>query len=624
MLRFLRPCRRGADDEPLPATVTRLLAPHKALLAHTQTVLGLADDDYVALITPLVRGWAGYCLHLPASQHHHHREPGGLLRHGLEAAYWAAQATDDRLLHRDAASPSQRYRQEPRWRLATYVAALLHDVGRPVTDLTVYDADAPQCRWDPERQRQDQWAAANRVRRPTWRWHQERRYTDHDAHALPIADRLIPHGLTDWLREHCPEAVTELRQTLANRHTDKPLPELVVFGDRASVHNDIKARGQDPNVEGVRGLDELIVEAMQSFLKEGYWRVNTEGARVWATAEDAWVVTPVGIEDIIARLHRHAVRRLPGHPQTVVQEMVNYGIVRPYPLDDGTHRNVLRIKPERLPTSLWAVRVALHHLWPEPADAPEAAAVAVQPMEESSPSPAPTAEQGAARPTTSSPGGTPSPRAASPATALDTTPPTPATPTLEAARAALEAEAERLGAHLVDVAARRLDGDFPERAPIDRQSGRLILRWPEGAYQPRLACKTALESLGWVEADPDTGGSLRRDASDQQYLVLAGTPHAVLAPLLPEGEASSADTATDARDVAERILDDYQQGNRVADERNGSACRLRLETVRELAGAHGLSRNELQAALLNAGARHDERGNLCLPGPPTTDATDDG
>ncbi|MFA7098079.1 MAG: TraI domain-containing protein, partial [Gammaproteobacteria bacterium] len=110
---------------------------------------------------PAIQRFASFAHLLPASQSHHHRGAGGLLRHSLEVGLWALQSAD-RVLLDAAKTPSRRREMEPRWQLAVFLAALCHDAGKPVTDLSVTDRDRAAI-WKPIKEDLYAWAARNEI-----------------------------------------------------------------------------------------------------------------------------------------------------------------------------------------------------------------------------------------------------------------------------------------------------------------------------------------------------------------------------------------------------------------------------------------------------------------------------
>lgn len=72
----------------------------------------------------------------PASENHHHAHAGGLLDHSLEAACYAARLRQNYLFPSDAA-PEDQAAQSERWTTVIIYAALLHDLGKLITDIEV-------------------------------------------------------------------------------------------------------------------------------------------------------------------------------------------------------------------------------------------------------------------------------------------------------------------------------------------------------------------------------------------------------------------------------------------------------------------------------------------------------
>ena len=115
-----------------------------------------AIREYVAdekrfgdLYLPIIERLARYVYTLPASERHHHAESGGLFEHSIQVAMNGMRAFDARPIRiRDGFGytvVSETHREMPRWKLALFVALLLHDVGKVFT-MTVR---AGGREWDP-------------------------------------------------------------------------------------------------------------------------------------------------------------------------------------------------------------------------------------------------------------------------------------------------------------------------------------------------------------------------------------------------------------------------------------------------------------------------------------------
>lgn len=79
---------------PPVAPLDKILATQAELIEKVRNSLGFTVDDFNRLVLPVIQRYAAFVHLLPASESHHHRGAGGLFRHGLEVAFWAAQASE--------------------------------------------------------------------------------------------------------------------------------------------------------------------------------------------------------------------------------------------------------------------------------------------------------------------------------------------------------------------------------------------------------------------------------------------------------------------------------------------------------------------------------------------------
>src|SRR5581483_11177521 len=138
------------------ASMSRLMATQQELINRLRQTLGLERDIFDSLIMPVIQRYVAFVHLLPASEAHHHRGAGGLLRHGLEAAFFAARASEG-IVFLPFGTPRERHELEPRWHVAVALAGLLHDLGKSVADVTVTDRDG-RTEWQPYLQTLLEWA----------------------------------------------------------------------------------------------------------------------------------------------------------------------------------------------------------------------------------------------------------------------------------------------------------------------------------------------------------------------------------------------------------------------------------------------------------------------------------
>lgn len=332
----------------LPAVAPqRLIDSQNELLVQLDRVVtvnaGLYEKHYKAVL----HRFASYCHLLPASQGHHHRGAGGLLRHSIEVGLWAAQASDKLLLDLGK-TPAQRRQIEPRWQATAFIAGLCHDIGKPATDIVVTSADRIKV-WKPLSQNLSDWAAENKLSSYFLDWKQGRA-KQHIALSTLLAERIVGVETLAWIEEGGTELIVWLMEALnANPGARNPLYDLVVKADQASVDRDMKTLGVAmAGYEIGVPVERHLTDIMRRLIKEGVWSVNVPGARVWNIDGAIFVVWPAA-GDEIARLVRED--GIPGIPRTgdgILDMLVERQLAFVRDSEDG--ERLWKIAPEVLVT----------------------------------------------------------------------------------------------------------------------------------------------------------------------------------------------------------------------------------------------------------------------------------
>ena len=314
---ILEPIYQWSDEEipryPPFMKGLPVVPPEKLLETQAELLNRLSDT---AITTPpafarfyvsAIERFASFAHLLPASQSHHHRGAGGLLRHSLEVGLWALQSADKVLL--DAArTPSQRREMEPRWQFAVFAGALCHDAGKPVTDLVVTHRD---------------WATRNRIDAYFLDW-REGRSRQHTALANLIADRIIGAEALEWIGEGGTELIVWLLESLnGNPGPTNRIHDLVVKADQASVERDLKSlgvamAGYDLGVPVERHLTDI----MRRLIREGIWRVNEPGARLWNLGGHLYLIWPAAGEEIARQVGEDGIPGIPRTPDGILDMLV--------------------------------------------------------------------------------------------------------------------------------------------------------------------------------------------------------------------------------------------------------------------------------------------------------------
>ena len=127
--------------EALP--IEQLLAEHEPLLGRIKLCYGADRATFDRDLMPLVCRYASYVHLLPATPDNYFKTPGGLLRLGLETAFFALQGTDAHIFSGKATITARR-ELEPRWRIATFVGGLCCELHRVLSHLIATTAEGEE------------------------------------------------------------------------------------------------------------------------------------------------------------------------------------------------------------------------------------------------------------------------------------------------------------------------------------------------------------------------------------------------------------------------------------------------------------------------------------------------
>lgn len=301
---------------------SKLLETQKELIDRIADAAILSGDPFQRHFYAALERFASYAHLLPASQSHHHRGAGGLLRHSFEVALWALQSADKVLLD-SAKTPFQRREMEPRWQLAVFLAALCHDAGKPVTDLTISDRERKHI-WKPIKEDLFVWADKNNVDAYFIDW-REGRSRQHTALSNLIADRIISAETLEWIEESNTELIIWLMESLnCNPSPTNLIYDIVIKADQASVERDLKSMGvvmagYDIGIP----IERHLTDIMRRFVKERVWRVNEPGARLWNIEGNIYLVWPASGEELTKQVSEDGVPGIPRSPDGILDMLVD-------------------------------------------------------------------------------------------------------------------------------------------------------------------------------------------------------------------------------------------------------------------------------------------------------------
>lgn len=297
-----------------------LLATQKELVDGIRQIIAneaLLDEHYM----PAMMRLATLVQMLPASQAHHHRGAGGMLRHSLEVGLWALQQTEGKLI-RGVVTPQQRRVIEPRWKLTVFLAGICHDLGKVVTDISVTDREN-ELVWDPYCEGLYDWANNHKIDNYFLHW-QEGRGKKHVTISSTLIFSVISKESMGWINKGSKEAWVWLNESLSNNPgSTNQIHNFVVKADQLSVERDLKSMGVAmAGYEIGVPVERYLTDIMRRLVQEGIWRINEPSARVWNLEGTTYLVWPMAGDEIARRTKDEDIPGLPKTADGILDMMV--------------------------------------------------------------------------------------------------------------------------------------------------------------------------------------------------------------------------------------------------------------------------------------------------------------
>jgi len=365
---------RAAEGYPV-VDVDHIIVSQKLLLSKIRQQGAFTEKEWESLVLPVVRNLAAYVHLLPASQEHHHDDTGGLFRHSLEVAYFSLRHQFDFHIQRTV-NPQHQAKIEFRWKFCYFLASLLHDIGKPLTDFWVlYDPQRPEVNnWNPHVEPLASWAARHRVKKYFLNWSPARK-NKHVRLSTLILSKIVPDDVLVWLNQYSSTPYLTMVDFLSMPSPDNQVGKVVYSADSESVSKNLKSKksvaGRTP--PGFQPLA-VIFHCIRAMIARGDWAVNVPGARVWVVDEDyAFVVWRAAAKDIYLEARRYGNTIIPSDPDVLARLLIDHGYAFEWESKDGRHyyyhhidipmSSSALLRPKKAPPSAYALKVDIGALF---------------------------------------------------------------------------------------------------------------------------------------------------------------------------------------------------------------------------------------------------------------------
>lgn len=291
---------------------------------------------------------------IPASESHHHADNGGLLRHGLEVALTALMVLNEYAPHAKDYFAEQRKQLEPRMRFSVLVAALSHDLGKPVTDVSIRDGSGHK-KWNPMKETLYEWAQNEDVDRYFLSWSSSRNKKHEPVSILMMGYVLGQEGRT-FIAEVDSSLLSDAVESVSgDPSVSNVIAKVVKRADTASTERDQRRRGSGGSATGSgMPIERYYLDAMRSLIRKNEWKLNKAGAKAWVIKGDLFLVWPAAAQDMSSYFMKNGIKGIPFDEMTILNELGDRGFLRPRIGDDGKQKWIWPIVPNEIRSSLSA------------------------------------------------------------------------------------------------------------------------------------------------------------------------------------------------------------------------------------------------------------------------------
>ena len=311
----------------LPAADTkRILETQSELITRIKGILRFTAEDFAEIVNPVIENYAAYVHLLPASEAHHHRGAGGLFRHGLEVGFWAAQQAEAHQFCIDE-TPCNKRDNEPRWQFAAFLGGLLHDVGKPLSDVAVTNLDGSQ-EWNPYESSLATWTMTEEVDHYFLRW-RDKRNKRHEKFSMMNLDQILTQKAKSYLNKPGPNIMESLLESIVGTSAQETLTQLVLWADQESVRRDLVNQRMDVD-EYSYGVpvERFVFDALRRLAIIS--KVNEPGAMIWRTEHAVFLAWKSIVTEVHNLIEKDKIPGIPRNHDTLADILVERGFAIPY------------------------------------------------------------------------------------------------------------------------------------------------------------------------------------------------------------------------------------------------------------------------------------------------------
>ncbi len=362
--------KKEAPDGLVALPINELLAPYENLLKLIHQQVGVPETHWEAIYLQFIKNFAEQVQLLPASESHHHSGAGGLLTHSLEVGLNALKIRKGKVLPVGASSEVIQEQKEL-WSYAIFTAAMLHDIGKPLTDqiITIISENperilAPLTETLPVK-------AVYRIG-----FRRGRKYRSHENVALLLAPKIIPSPGLDWITSNN-DVLDDWSYCLTGRKSEaNALGELVTQADQISTAQNLTGASNNPLPSAkVIPLSTRLKTALIYLIDEGTkLPLDRQGAAGFVHDDKIWLMSKRVLDDVRGHMLDEGQGGIPSDNTRLMDELMQNSIITPAEANRASWKVTVTISNKdgnKWENNFNLLCCPLVNLWPDPSAWPK-------------------------------------------------------------------------------------------------------------------------------------------------------------------------------------------------------------------------------------------------------------
>jgi len=309
----------------------RLLTPHKKTIAEIKSTVGLSQKFWNVLYLKTLINLAEYIQELPASEVHHHSGRGGLLSHTLETALNSLRIRRGKLLPPNSDAETVTKFKDV-WTYAVFTAALCHDLGKPITDMSIDLLDKKKKKvgvWSPFHGSMTEYKTAHEYK---IQYRRNRLYASHERASALYTHHIIPVIGLEWIASN-PEVFFYWTNILTGHSEDGgAIGTIIHEADKRSVASNLAGDQVSQNVAATtsrKPLHQRILTSLRYQIDEGLLPLNRDGAAGWIIDDKLWVVVKRTLDQVRDHMTQEGQTGIPARNDRIMDELQQYNLLIP-------------------------------------------------------------------------------------------------------------------------------------------------------------------------------------------------------------------------------------------------------------------------------------------------------